>query len=258
MKGERYKTWLKQAEFDLQAAKLSLENGFNEWAAYQSEQTVEKALKAVIVHAGETSPKIHKLSVLFGMCNSVNKEFRNTKFQFHHIESFGFISRYPFLLPGKDKSPHELISRSEAEAGIKEAENIIESIKMILGKGLQKNGDKMPGSIGKEELDRRLDEIRTILISEFQPERIVVFGSYAREPLPDKLSTIDILIIAKSELTFIERIKRAREVTRGELPAIEPLVYTPEEFKILTEIEGESFFESALVEGREIYPGNEH
>ncbi|MBD3281042.1 HEPN domain-containing protein [Candidatus Dojkabacteria bacterium] len=254
MKSDRYKTWLKQADYDLQAADLSFENGFYEWAAYQSEQTVEKALKGVIVHAGETSPKIHKLSVLFGMCNSVNAEFRKTKFSFRHIESFGFITRYPFVIPGKEGTPHNLIQRKDAEAGIKEASAILTKINHILQKGKQKNGQKMPKSISKEELDRRLDEVRDILVREFNPERIVVFGSYAREPLPDKLSTIDVLIIAETDLRFIERIKKAREVTRGDMPAIEPLMYTPDEFQTLTEREGESFFESALAEGREIYP----
>ena len=256
MKSNRYKTWLKQAEFDVQAAKLSFESGFNEWAAYQSEQTVEKALKAVIVHAGETSPKIHKLSVLFGMCNSVNTEFRNTKFDFRHIESFGFITRYPFIIPGKEGTPHDLIQKNDAESGIKEAEIILKKITLILEKGQQRNGAEMPKSISKAELDRRLDEVRDTLVREFSPERIVVFGSYAREPLPDKLSTIDMLIIANTDMKFIERIKKAREVTRGDLPAIEPLIYTPEEFTTLTEVAGESFFESALEDGREIYPAN--
>ena len=95
--------------------------------------------------------------------------------------------------------------------------------------------------------------MRTALIQEFSPEKIIVFGSYARDPLPSKLSTIDILVIAETDMAFTERIIKAREVTKGGIPSIEPLIYTSEEFKIMTSVEGESFFESALEEGRVIF-----
>lgn len=254
----RYKAWYKQAGHDLGAAKVSFENGYNEWAAYQAEQTVEKVLKSVIVHAGERAPKVHKLSVLFGYCNSVNPAFKNTKFIFRHVEAFTFISRYPFLIPGKDQSPHELISENDAKESIKEAEDIYSKIAEILQEevvaGVEADIiDEAPQAISKEMLHKRLDEVTDVLVREFNPEKVVLFGSYARKPLPKVMSTIDILIIAETELSFIERIQKARESTKGAQPSIEPLIYTPKEFKIMTEEEGESFFESALEEGTELY-----
>ncbi len=250
----RYRVWLKQAKHDLQASSISYQNGFNEWATYQAEQSVEKALKSVIVHAGENSPKMHKLAVLFGFCNSVNPEFRKTKFEFRHLESFTFISRYPFLLPGRDKCPHELITKQDAEVSIKQATAIVEKIEVILGKKIKLEHEEHKFmSISEAELNVRLEEVKDILVTHFHPEKIVLFGSYARRPLPQDMSTIDLLVIADMDIPFIERIKLARELTRGKDPVIEPLIYTPEEFEVMTEEEGDSFLESALAEGRELY-----
>ena len=94
----RYRIWLRQAGFDIQAAELSIQSGFYEWACFQSEQCVEKALKSVLVHGGYRPPKIHKISILVSLCNNTNPEFSKTKFSFRDIESFTFISRYPFFI----------------------------------------------------------------------------------------------------------------------------------------------------------------
>ncbi len=40
--------WLKQAEWDLQAAKDSAAKGHHEWAAFQAQQGAEKAVKALV------------------------------------------------------------------------------------------------------------------------------------------------------------------------------------------------------------------
>lgn len=253
-KSRRYKVWLKQAKYDLKASRVSYEGNFNEWAAYQAEQAVEKALKAVISHAGKTPPRMHKLPVLFGYGNGVNQEFSKTKFEFRHLESFTFISRYPFLLPGKNENtPHELISDDDARLCIKQAEKILEQIERILEKKITPLKEEFPEGVGEDELKIRLEEVKDVLVTQFHPEKIILFGSYARKPLPKYMSTIDLMIIADTDLPFIERVKLARELTKGKHPVIEPLIYTPEEFNTMTEEEGDSFFETALSEGREIY-----
>jgi len=40
--------WLKQAEWDLQAAEDSAAKGHHEWAAFQAQQCAEKAVKALV------------------------------------------------------------------------------------------------------------------------------------------------------------------------------------------------------------------
>jgi HEPN domain-containing protein len=258
----RYLIWLKQAKYDLSAAFLSLEHEYYEWAAYQAEQSVEKGLKAILVHAGNKAPKIHKLGILMGFCNGVNKQFLNTKFNYKHIESFTFISRYPFLLPDKNKAPHEIITEKDANQALMEASEILIKITEILaasGAPKQVNVSEPlmeEPTYSPERIKARISEIRDLLVKEFAPESIILFGRFARETDKAVSGTMDVLIIANCDnCSFVERIFRAREATKGGGPIVEPLVYTPEEIKILRE-EGEAFLKSAFDEGKLIYQKN--
>jgi HEPN domain-containing protein len=129
---QRYLVWLEQAEYDLQAAYVSINNGYFEWACFQSEQAVEKALKGVLVHAGWRPPKMHKLAVLMAYCNEANSRFRRTKFEFKELESFTFVSRYPFLVPGENLSPHNFIAQEEAQKCIQQARTFLNKIQELL------------------------------------------------------------------------------------------------------------------------------
>ena len=104
-------------------------------------------------------------------------------------------------------------------------------------------------------LAKRIDDIRINLIKEFDPEKIILFGAYARDDFTP-LSTIDILIIANSTLSFIDRIKKAIKVCKGAMPPIEPIIYTPEELTQL-ENEGEVFLESAYNESIILFDKND-
>jgi HEPN domain-containing protein len=46
----RAEDWLKQAEVDLQAAEVSAAHAHHEWAAFQAQQSAEKAVKALVQH----------------------------------------------------------------------------------------------------------------------------------------------------------------------------------------------------------------
>jgi HEPN domain-containing protein/predicted nucleotidyltransferase len=249
---------MEQAYYDLEIANISMVNGFHEWAAYQAEQAAEKALKAVIVSVGWRPPKMHKLGMLFGMCNQASEKFRTTIFNFKHLESFTFISRYPFLIPGKDKSPHNLISHPEAANALEEAQDIVDKIKGILSLPGKKHIPQTPEATKeavytKAQIDARIREVKDIFIREFNPTKIILFGSFAREYAGGVSGTMDVLIVANTDLPFIERIVRARELTRGGSIILEPLVYTEKEFKQMIDVEGEGFIESALLEGIVIY-----
>ena len=252
----RFQIWLKQAKYDLAAAFLSLENEYFEWAAYQAEQAVEKALKAVIVHSGQKAPKIHKLGILFGFANQVNDKFKQTKFNFKHVESFTFISRYPLLLPDKTKTPHELISEKDAAKAITEASEVILIITKLLEVPARKPEAQVKIeeiSYSPEQIKSRLEDIKNALIKEFNPEQIILFGRYARQLGQATAGTMDVLVITECpDCSFLDRIYRAREATSHGDPIIDPLVYTPLEIQLLQE-EGEYFLESAFEEGKIIY-----
>lgn len=255
---ERYLVWFKQGEYDLAAAQMSMENGFYEWSTFQAVQSVEKALKSIIVYSGVNPPRIHKLQTLMGICNRVCVEFKRTKFEFRFLESFTFISRYPFLLPGKTKTPHEIITLDDAQKALKQARSFLQKISVILShptgvKEIEGLDFEYTEVFTKAEISTRLQQISDQLVEAFDPEKIILFGRFAREENVSKLSTMDILVVADTDLPFVERIYKARKATRQSEPIIEPLVYTPEEFKVMTEEVGEGFLENALAEGRVIY-----
>ncbi len=258
----RYRVWLDQASYDLEAAKKSLEAGFYEWVCYQSIQSVEKMVKGVIVHSGFRPPRVHKLGVLLGMANKAKKAFEDVKLNFRKIESYTFISRYPFVIPGQNKTPHDQISKQEAENCITLAEDMLKKINDFLYGKPPSSSDNVIETeryfFKKEEIDKRLENVINLILNceQLEVKKIILFGSFAREKTQPRTSTMDILVVANTELPFMDRIGYVREKTRGSEPIIEPLIYTETEFDQLLNEEGEGFLESALEEGKVIWPRN--
>lgn len=255
----RYKLWLEQSGHDLEASKHSIEGKHFEWSCYQSVQCVEKALKAVLVHAGWASPKTHKLGVLLSMCNQANHYFADVKFNFRKIEAYTFISRYPFVYPGKNNvTPHDLIERSDAQACLQIAENIYLKVTEFINRGKVDKGEVVDLDnyyYTDEEVEDRLAEVIQVLkeSDKIEVERIILFGSFAREKLKARMSTLDLIVIGETDLPFIERMEYVRTITKDNEPIVEPLVYTPEEFDYMLNDQREGYIESALAESRVIY-----
>lgn len=247
----RYLSWFQQALFDIEAAKISKDNKFFEWACYQSEQSVEKALKSIISKAGWYPPRTHKISVLIGIANNASPQFRNIKFKFRDIELFTFISRYPFIIPGEFKPPHLLITEDEAEKCFAQADFLVEKIQDILKIKHDINDYEDVEHLETIDIETRIRSVVTTLIDEFDPEIIVLFGGYAKGK--SHPSTLDILVIAESDIPFMDRIRRAREVTKGGIPVVESVIYTPYEIESMLNSQCENFVQNALEEGRVLY-----
>ncbi|MEI7604250.1 MAG: nucleotidyltransferase domain-containing protein [bacterium] len=94
---------------------------------------------------------------------------------------------------------------------------------------------------------QRLRKVVTDLVDAFEPEEIIMYGSYARGD-NDIYSDIDIIIIADTDLRFQDRSLRALDIVgdSNDIP-VNPIVYTPVEFKAMLERK-ESFLISALNE----------
>ncbi len=101
------------------------------------------------------------------------------------------------------------------------------------------------------QLIERIDDCVDKLKSAFQPEKIILFGSFARGEIRER-GTLDLLIISETNLRFFKRIKKALEACKGGFPSIEPIIYTPKEFDLLLS-QGEGFLEDALEEGIVLY-----
>jgi HEPN domain-containing protein len=124
--------WLAQAAHDLNASECSLKNNFNEWACFQAQQASEKALKSVLVFHGKSAPKVHKLGVIMGLIKNVDSRFKGTYLDIADLQSYTFTSRYPFLIPGNNETPHEYITSSDAKLCIKKAKRILSLVQRML------------------------------------------------------------------------------------------------------------------------------
>jgi predicted nucleotidyltransferase len=99
------------------------------------------------------------------------------------------------------------------------------------------------------EKKKRIEEIVSSL-REYDPERIILFGSHARRDA-DEYSDLDLVVIKETEERFLDRLKRVYELVRPTF-AMDLLVYTPEEFARMKE-EGNPFIERVLEEGVVLY-----
>ena len=104
-----------------------------------------------------------------------------------------------------------------------------------------------------EELDGYLTAISRALVTSFVPERIVLFGSFARAD-QNRASDVDLVVISESALPFCDRIGQALAACYAvstRLP-VEALIYTPAEWRRMIAA-GSSFAQLVEREGRVLY-----
>jgi len=98
-----------------------------------------------------------------------------------------------------------------------------------------------------------LDQIVKVLEATYQPERIILFGSYAYGE-PDLASDIDLLILKETDKSFPKRWAEVCELAAdivGTIP-FSPLVLTPAELEARRH-KGDQFIEGILTEGEVLY-----
>lgn len=97
------------------------------------------------------------------------------------------------------------------------------------------------------------EEIKKItaqIIKDYQPEKIILFGSCARGNFSEG-SDVDLLIIKETKDSRIDRIKKILLKVDYNLP-FEPLVYTRDELEQRRKL-GDSFILEVLSEGKVLY-----
>lgn len=125
--------WLKQAEADLKAAKVSLDSGHYEWSCFQSQHSGEKALKAFLYEKGYTSIITHSLKELIKECLKRDKSFKVLSTHARTLDMFYIPTRYPNGLSG-DLAPSEFYEREDAEGCINSAQSILKKVKTFFKK----------------------------------------------------------------------------------------------------------------------------
>jgi predicted nucleotidyltransferase len=87
----------------------------------------------------------------------------------------------------------------------------------------------------------------------YEPERIYLFGSHARGEA-DSLSDIDIIVVKRTALPFLERLEEIRRFLPAGLGNLDVLVYTPDELTAMQQ-RGNAFSELLMEEAQLIYGG---
>ena len=99
--------------------------------------------------------------------------------------------------------------------------------------------------------EKLLKEVVERILQVVRPEKIILFGSYARGEATEE-SDLDLLIIQPSNLPRYKRSTPVRLALKGLFPSKDIVVYTPEEVKEWGTT-STSFIATVLQEGRVLY-----
>jgi len=81
------------------------------------------------------------------------------------------------------------------------------------------------------EMDKKIQEVADKIVRDFQPEKIILFGSWAWGE-PHKDSDVDLFIVKESDKGKLDRERELRrKLFDYDFPPMDLLVYTPEELK---------------------------
>lgn len=109
----------------------------------------------------------------------------------------------------------------------------------------------LSSNMTKEEIERKIQEIVHKIATQFQPEKIILFGSYAWGE-PNEWSDIDLFIVKDAAERRIDRARKVREIIWGSGLPVDILVYTPEEVKRRLDFE-DFFIDDIITKGKLIY-----
>ena len=88
------------------------------------------------------------------------------------------------------------------------------------------------------------------------PEKIILFGSYAKSSMAKAGSDIDLLLVMKTNKRPADRVKEVLKRVWGSIPHIEPQVLTPEEYERAI-VENHFFITQEVIRnGKVIYEKN--
>jgi HEPN domain-containing protein len=116
--------WLEFAKRDLDLAVYVNEHFFAH-ACLNSQQAVEKSLKAFLVFRHQPIPKIHSLPELLERCARLDRSFAQFKDAVLKLDKFYQPTRYPDLA---GTLPHGLPNKADADSAIASAKEIYEFI----------------------------------------------------------------------------------------------------------------------------------
>ena len=104
----------------------------------------------------------------------------------------------------------------------------------------------------RSAIESKLKEITDKIVREFQPEKIILFGSWAWGE-SQEWSAVDLFIIKRSEKRRFERANEIQSFLSPRTMSVDILVYTPEEVKKSINENRNLFIEDIMRNGRTLY-----
>jgi prevent-host-death family protein len=114
---------------------------------------------------------------------------------------------------------------------------------------IKTEGDKKEDR--KRELLRELEEMLSVIINKYKPERIILFGSLATDTVTEN-SDIDLIIIKKTNKRPLERQQKLLTLVRPKV-ATDFFIYTPTEFEEGKREKKEFFADEIEKKGKVLY-----
>lgn len=106
--------------------------------------------------------------------------------------------------------------------------------------------------MNKENIEEKIKEITKKIVKEYQPEKIILFGSVAwGEPSSD--SDIDLLVVKNSQDSRIDRQRELSKLLFRRDVALDVLVYTAEELEQGINENHNLFLEDIVRNGKILY-----
>jgi len=123
--------WLRQAQYDLKAARYNAEGQFYATACFSAQQSAEKALKAFLFRQGERFVAGHSVTELCERCGGYQEAFASLTWRVGKLDRFYIPTRYPNGLPGG--VPAEVYDEQDAEGAIALATEVLKLVEQCLG-----------------------------------------------------------------------------------------------------------------------------
>jgi len=102
-----------------------------------------------------------------------------------------------------------------------------------------------------EEIFENIEKYKERLVQNLNPKAVILFGSFARGDVNEG-SDVDIIVISNFKEPFLDRIKLLLDLNDELKLPLEPVGYTPEEFRRMRE-EGNRFILEVCENGKILY-----
>lgn len=123
--------WIREAEYTLRQAERNCREGSYNLACFLSEQTAQKALKAVLYFDGVRFINIHSVTELAKEASGTHQEFSSLMSEGSRLDQYYLSARYPDAVP-EPAIPAEIFTKNQAEEAVEMARKIFEACRGLI------------------------------------------------------------------------------------------------------------------------------